>query len=173
MQVIGDVAGYQAAWDGLQGWQGDAAVGYRSAGRVCMVVDTKLATTGQAAAAATVAKRWAATLPGATATTAGSVLELRSCDPGSAHPAAVAADPQPFDVLAVRASIIGQLLTSHISVPIATCATDRLIVTIGAAQIVALDKTSPQPGDPRAATVAQATRSALSACGITGSSPQG
>ncbi len=174
LQVIGDITGYQAAWDGLQGWEGDTGVAYRTAGHVCMVVDTKLSTAGQAEAAATVAAGWAATLPGATAKASGQVLELRSCDPGSAHPAAVAAAPQPFDVLAVRAGIIGELITAQVPVATATCATDRLIVAVGAAQIAALKDRSAQPGDAKSAEAAQDTtirlalRSALSACGFTG-----
>jgi hypothetical protein len=167
LEVLGDVAGYQAAWDGLQGWQGDVAVGYRSGGQVCMVVDTKMATTAEAVAAATVAKGWAATIPGATAIATNAIVELRSCDPGSAHPAAPAADPQPFDVLVVRAGIIGQLLTSHISLPVATCATDRLIVAVGAAQIAALNDSTTQPDDASATKVSQAIRSAVTACGST------
>jgi hypothetical protein len=72
------------------------------------------------------------------------------------------------------AGIIGELITAHLPVNMATCATDRLIVAVGAAQIAAFSDRPAQAGDAKGvqavqdATIRLALRSALSACAFTG-----
>ena len=105
---------------------------------------------------------WAETVPGATVNGQGLTAELRSCDPGPAARPPAPVEPPPFQVLSLRASIIGLFLDRKATVGPSACAADQLIARVSPTELIAYDDGEASPGVAQAITAA--SRQALAAC---------
>ena len=133
-EVLGSRLGYDQAWNAVQGWQGDNSLPYRDHGRTCMAIDVAMTSTTSATSLSRAARDWAQTVPGATVTQHGKLVDVRSCDPGAKAPGPPAITPSAFDVLSARSGIIDDIMTSDL-VDFATgkCVVDKILVGVGPA----------------------------------------
>ncbi len=126
-EVLGSQLGYEEAWNAVQGWRGDQFVGYRQGGVACAAADIAMADPGTADRLDRTARRWAARVPGATVSTRGSLVSLRSCDPGSSGTPLPKREPSAFDVLVVRTQILGELTSSGSAYLVGRCVADAVV----------------------------------------------
>ena len=131
-EVLGSRLGYDQAWSAVQGWQGDNSVPYKDDGRTCIAIDVDMADPAAAANLDGAAQDWARAVPGATVTIHGTLVDLRSCDPGANGPVLPTITPSAFDVLAARSAIIDEVMTSdQVDFPLAQCVADKILVGVG------------------------------------------
>ncbi len=131
-EVLGSRLGYDRAWNAVQGWQGDNALPYKEHGRTCMVIDVAMGSTGSATRLSEAARAWAQTIPGATVTQHGKLVDLRSCDPGAKAPGPPTITPSAFDVLSARAGIIDDIVTNDlVDFAMGKCVVDKILVGVG------------------------------------------
>jgi hypothetical protein len=131
-QVLGSRLGYDPAWQAVQGWQGDNSVIYSQEGRTCVGVAVQMANGAELANLANVSRQWAAALPAASVMVVGSVLTLRSCDPGPTGPALPAITPSAFDVLSARSAIIDSVITEgQLDFSVGQCVADTMLSSLG------------------------------------------
>ena len=126
LQVLGTRLPYADSKAAVTGWRGDSSTGYRLGGKVCNAADVRMADDAATARLASAARRWAAPLPGATVTVSGTTVQLRTCDPGSTRQPPLR-EPSAYDVLAVRAQILHELLSGGGSLRRAACVADAVI----------------------------------------------
>ncbi|MCU1451653.1 MAG: hypothetical protein JWP02_3823 [Acidimicrobiales bacterium] len=164
LMVLGQRLPYATVWPAVQAWTGDQYVTYRQAGRLCVAIDAAFRTPADADRFASASSGWARTLPAASSTRlTPTAVELRSCDPGTAGPPPAVPQPSAFDALAVRGALIAEGEKAGLSLPVATCASDRILAEAGAAQILALNDVT-DPKDPRARKVQTIAQRAFVAC---------
>src|SRR5207237_5609454 len=103
-------------------------------------------------------RRWAAAVPGATASRVGDIVELRSCDPGTAASAPAPPQPPAFEVLSLRADLVDSLRRdSHMPEPVAECTADQIISHVGPATLIGInDRGRFATNDPRSTQFARA-----------------
>lgn len=131
LEILGNVVGYTDAWRAVRRWRGDEWVLLRRGATSCVAIAVAVESRADADAFAAVARRWAATLPGATVTTAGRRIELRSCEPAAAPPRPAPATSA-WEVLAARAGLVLVAMSTRGTSPtVAACAADRVIRTLG------------------------------------------
>lgn len=132
LEVLGNAVGYTDAWKAVRRWRGDQWVLYRRGASACVAIAVALERPTDAEAFTVVARRWAATLPGATVAPTGLVVQLRSCEPS---PGAAAVRPPaaaPWDVLAARSGLMLVAMRTRAAAPAtAACAADRVIQQLG------------------------------------------
>jgi hypothetical protein len=163
-EVLSTWLGYERAWSAVQGWRGDQYVSYTHDRKDCIAIATAFDEDGHADTFAGRAREWsAAGVPAATVERAGSRVIVRSCDPGPRTPAPPAMQPTPFEVLSLRASLIGLFVAQvHASPHRAMCITDDVISHLGAAHFVELNGL--EPADPRVDEVRRAAQGATGRC---------
>lgn len=135
-EVLGSRVGYQQAWSAVQGWQGDNSVPYSDSGKTCVAVDVRMGSAAQAAALTGAGSAWAAAsgIPGATVTQAGTLVSLRSCDPGPSVQPPPSTSPSAFDVLTARAAFIDGIVSSGTTdFALGRCVADSVITQMGPA----------------------------------------
>jgi hypothetical protein len=165
-QVLGSRLGYDVAWDAVQGWQGDNSSIYGQGGHTCVAVAVQMASSAQLADLARASEEWATALPGANVTTAGTLLTLRSCDPGPAGPALPAITPSAFDVLSARAQIIDGAITSgQIDFATAQCAADHFLSALGSSRYSEL--VDPNPSASEESSLQQLAQHSAQGCSTT------
>jgi hypothetical protein len=131
-EVLGSRLGYDQAWSAVQGWQGDNSVPYKDHGQTCIAIDVDMANPAAAANLDGAAQAWARAIPGATVTQHGTLIDLRSCDPGANGPVVPTITPSAFDVLSARSAIIDEVMTSNqVDFPLAKCVADKVLVGVG------------------------------------------
>jgi hypothetical protein len=164
LEVLGDRLPYDQAWGAMKAWSGDQGLTYREDGTVCFLADTALKQPAGADAFEAAAKAWAATMPAATVSRLSpTVVDLRSCDPGTAYRHA-APQPSAFKTLATRAELIDELhQAAGLKFTLAACATDAVITKVGVGPLLALADVT-NDNDPRIAPVQRAIREAVTAC---------
>jgi hypothetical protein len=164
LMVLGQRLPFATIWPAVQGWTGDQYVTYREAGRLCVAIDSALRTPADTDRLAAAGTSWAATLPAATSTRSSpTVVELRSCDPGTAGPKQAVPQPSAFEVLSLRSELVAEGEKAGLSLPAATCASDRILAEAGAAQVLALSDVT-DAKDPRARKVQTVAQRAFAAC---------
>jgi hypothetical protein len=132
LQVIGETEGYVAAWSALESWRGDQAVDYLHGGQVCIAIASAFDSPEHATTFAALAQHWATGRDGASVQSADSTVELRACDPGPTATPAPVASPSPFEVLSLRASLLGGLIDQDKApADVAGCIADEVIRTVG------------------------------------------
>ena len=137
-EVLSSRLGYTTAWAAVQGWQGDNSVPYTDHGRTCMAIDVRLTTSGAASRLYGATREWATTIPGATATISGSLVRIRSCDPGAAAVSPPLPSPSPFETLVDRAQIIDVLTKDSVHYALGACVADHMISVLGPAGLQTL-----------------------------------
>lgn len=131
-EVLGSRLGYDQAWSAVQGWQGDNSLPYKDGGRTCMAIDVDMASTASAAHLSDAAHAWAHTMPGATVTLRGNMVDLRSCDPGPKAPGPPTITPSAFDELSTRAGTIDAVMTgAQVDFAMGKCIVDKVLVEAG------------------------------------------
>ena len=131
-EVLGSRLGYVQSWNAVQGWQGDNSLPFKDHGRTCMAVDVAMSNTTSATNLAGAARDWATTIPGATVTQDGKLVDVRSCDPGPKSAGPPAITPSAFDVLSARAGIIDDIMTSdQVDFALGKCVVDKILVGVG------------------------------------------
>jgi hypothetical protein len=111
LQVIGETEGYVAAWSALA---------------------SAFDSPEHATTFAALVQHWATGRDGASVQSADSTVELRACDPGPTATPAPVASPSPFEVLSLRASLLGGLIDQDKApADVAGCIADEVIRTVG------------------------------------------
>jgi hypothetical protein len=164
LMVLGQRLPYATVWPAVQGWTGDQYVTYRQGGRLCVAIDTALRAPADADRFSSATSVWARALPAASSTRLNpTAVELRSCDPGTAGPQQDVPKPSAFEVLAVRSELVAEGEKAGLSLPVATCASDRILAEAGPAQVLALSDVT-DPKDPRARKVQTIAQRAFAGC---------
>jgi hypothetical protein len=164
LMVLGQHLPYATVWPAVQGWAGDQYVTYRQGGRVCVAIDAAFRTPADADRFAAASTAWARTLPAASsARQTPTAVELRSCDPGTAGPKQAVPQPSAFDVLALRSGLVAEGEKAGLALPVATCASDRILAEAGAAQVLALNDIT-DTKDPRVKKVQAIAQRAFAGC---------
>lgn len=168
-EVLGSRLGYQQAWAAVQGWQGDDSVPYGDVGKTCVAIDVRMGSPAQSAVLAAAGSAWAGAsgVPGATVRAKGTLVSLRSCDPGAAATAPAVSSPSAFDVLAARAQFIDGILSSGpVHFATARCVVDAVMGQLGPAGYGELTATAMSPSQQQG--LAQMTQAAAGACRAAG-----
>jgi hypothetical protein len=143
-EVLGSRLPYQASWKAVAGWKGDTYVTYSQTGKTCIAVDVAMSTTDASSLLAATFTRWAQQVPGATVSSAGSLVAIRSCDPGGTAQPLPTTKPSAFEVLSIRAQLLSALLGQKVPFPVARCTADGLLTDLGPARYGYLTATESQ-----------------------------
>ncbi len=131
-EVLGSRLGYDQAWSAVQGWQGDNSVPYKDDGHTCFAIDVDMAGAPAATNLDDAAQAWARGVPGARVTQHGTLVDLRSCDPGPNGPVPPTITPSAFDVLSARSAIIDEVMNSNqVDFPVGQCVADKVLAGVG------------------------------------------
>ena len=133
-EVLGSRLPYLASWAAVAGWKGDTSVTYSQDGRTCIAFDVAMKSTDSAMLLATTFTRWAQQVPGASVKRDGSLVAIRSCDPGTTAKPLPTTKPSAFEVLSVRAQFISALMDEKLPFPVARCTADGLLAGLGPAR---------------------------------------
>lgn len=144
-EVLGSQLGYDEAWAAVQGWRGDQFVGYEQGSVACVAADIRMVDPGTADRLDRTARRWATRVAGATVTTRGSTVSLRSCDPGRLGRPLPRQMPSAFDVLVVRTQILHELTGSGSSYVVGRCVADAVVADARAGGYRDLTADNPGP----------------------------
>ncbi|MEO6511900.1 MAG: hypothetical protein ABIO16_12960 [Nocardioides sp.] len=121
------------------GWGGDAYVGFDRGATTCTRMSFAGRTPADTARMATALQQWAVATPGEqTVTAKGRLVDVASCDPGTAVPAAEDHSADAMTLLATRTAITLGVSKGGLPLAAARCVTDRLVNTF----------TLPQLNDP-------------------------
>jgi hypothetical protein len=125
--VLGERLPFPQAWAAVDGWKGDASIGYRSKGRDCIRVRTLLDTPADAAELRDAVQAWAAGRPTAVTTITGRTVQFSSCDPGTTTATNDPSRPRTFEVLQLRVELLASLQEGGLPHPVAECAADTVL----------------------------------------------
>jgi hypothetical protein len=168
--VLGERLSFPDAWRAVVGWKGDASRDYRVGGRDCIRVRTELDTPTDVTELLGALRVWAAGRPWATTSSSGDVVELSSCDPGTATASNDATRPRTFEVLQLRSELVSSLEHGGLDHTSAECAADTVLRDHDPKQllgVVAID----DPKDPRIVTLQRDVVGAVQSCRKTASPP--
>jgi hypothetical protein len=165
-EMLGDEIGYPAAWSATRNWQQDQWIGYTVDGRSCVDLTVLSNSSGSAAGLLQAGEKWASHLPGARVTRSGAIVDFHSCDPGSAWKPAQSGDDT-YTALATQSVLTYQLITdAHLSVPLATCTSDRLLTSVGLKELEAGEQAT-DPNSPAVQALQKQLPAAVQACSQT------
>ncbi|HET7486445.1 MAG TPA: DUF6782 family putative metallopeptidase [Acidimicrobiales bacterium] len=154
---------YPTAWAAVQGWSGDAMVGFKRGATTCVRMRVAFDQEDQAARFDAAAGQWgkgqgAHALEGRFAT-------VESCDPGASAPGRIPGHVSGIQGLGMRQALIEELKGSGpFGEGKAACGADRLIEALGAEHLGELFQTE-TPSRAQVAEIARATIQARAACG--------
>jgi hypothetical protein len=118
------------------GWGGDAYVAYDRGDSTCAELSFAGRTPADTARMEGALRQWAAASPGDPAvTTAGKLVQVASCDPGTNAAGGVDTSSDAMTALAVRAGMVGGFKQAGLSIPVARCAATRVFDSYTAAQV--------------------------------------
>lgn len=125
--VLGERLPFSQAWTAVEGWAGDASVGYRTAGRDCIRVRVALDSQGDAGELEAAVRAWAAGRSTTDVRRQGRTVEWSSCDPGTATTRTTPPGrPRTFDLLQLRVELVASLEEGGASAPQARCVADAV-----------------------------------------------
>ena len=164
--VLGERIPFAQAWAAVDGWSGDASIGYRADGDDCIRIRVALDTPADAEELLVATQQWAADRTGSSVTRSGRTVDLDSCDPGLEADAAVAPPERPrtFELLQLRLELVKSLVASGAADPIATCVADTVLREHDPAQLLEVAQIT-DPNDPRLVRLQRDVRDAGVRCG--------
>ena len=164
--VLGERIPFAQAWAAVDGWSGDASIGYRADGSDCIRIRVALDTPEDAEELLVATRQWAAGRTGSSVTRSGRTVDLDSCDPGLEADAAAAPPDRPrtFELLQLRLELIKSLVASGADEPIATCVADTVLREHDPAQLLEVAQIT-DPNDPRLVRLQRDVRDAGVRCG--------
>jgi hypothetical protein len=163
--VLGERLPFPQAWAAVNGWKGDASIGYRHDGRDCIRDRTELDSTADADELEMALRAWG---EGRSTTTTRRVsprtVEFSSCDPGADAPStAVAGRPRTFSLLALRTGLVGALAEGGLPPSAAECVADEVLRTHDPAKLLELDTIADEK-DPRVIAIQRDVAASVQRC---------
>ena len=162
--VLGERLSFPQAWAAVDGWKGDASIGYSSDGKDCLRVRVQVDSSSDGDELEQALQAWGEGRPTTTTRVGPRMVEFASCDPGAA--AAAASDPnrpRTFDLLAFRSQIVSTLQESGATGPQAACVADDVLQNHDAAKLVELF-TIQDENDPRIVAIQRDVAAAVARC---------
>lgn len=164
--VLGERIPFGQAWAAVDGWSGDASVGYRDGDRDCIRIRVALDTPADAEELLAATRAWAAGRAGSSVTRSGRTVDLDSCDPGLHADAGGAPPERPrtFELLQLRLELIRSLVAGGAGRPVAACVADTVLRERDPVQLLEVAQVT-DPADPRLVRLQRAVRDAGVRCG--------
>jgi hypothetical protein len=162
--VLGERLSFPQAWTAVDGWKGDASVGYRADGRDCIRDRTELDSPVDADELEAALRAWGEGHNTTTTRTGRRTVEFSSCDPGADAPStAIAGRPRTFSLLALRTQLVSALAEEGLPASAAECVADDVLRTHDAAKLLELDTISDQ-NDPRVTAIQRDVAASVQRC---------
>lgn len=164
--VLAERIDYEVAWKAVQGWAGDAVIGFERGGRTCVRIDVAFDEAAQAEGFEAAFDQWSEDFPASHSRNDRTVL-LESCDPGTAGPAGRAEGHiSGIQGLGLRAQLLTDLADGGWPQDKVACVADNLIEALTATRFVELDQQlQDRPSKVAVAEVERATVKAGRICG--------
>lgn len=135
--LLGERLDFSDAWGAVQGWAGDAAIGFERDGRSCVRMKVFFDDPSQAARFGEAVVRWGAGLP-VKADVTGHAATVESCDPGP-RPGRAEGHLSGIQGFGLRSDLIAALSESGVPATAAPCVVDGVLGRLGADRYVVLD----------------------------------
>lgn len=164
--VLAERIDYTVAWAAVQGWAGDASIGFERGGVACIRIDVAFDEAAQAERFEAAFDQWSNGFPATHSRTDRSVL-VESCDPGTNGPAGRADDHvSGIQGLALRREVMESLATFGVPAERTACVADGTLQLITANRFVAIDDLlTANPNSRAIGEIQAATARATTACG--------
>lgn len=124
--VLGERLSFGDAWRAVDGWKGDASRDFRSKGKDCIRVRTRVDTPQDATELLGALRVWAAGRASATTSSTGDIVEFSSCDPGTSTATNDPDRPRTFEVLQLRVEMVSEF-EHGLTHEVAECVADDVL----------------------------------------------
>jgi hypothetical protein len=166
--VLGERLPFNEAWTAVEGWAGDASVGYRQGGRDCIAVRVLLDSDDDAGQLEAATRSWADGRPRTSVTRRNRTITFSSCDPGtSATTTAAPGRPRTFELLQLRVELVASLEQSGADRGQAACVTNAVFAEHDPASLLAVAQLSDEQ-DPRLVKLQRDVAATTRRCGASG-----
>lgn len=162
--VLGERLPFPQAWTAVQGWKGDASIGYRVDGRDCIRDRTELDSTADADELESALREWGQGRHTTTTRVSPRTVVFSSCDPGADAPStATTGRPRTFSLLALRTQLVAVLTDEGLPSSSAACVADDVLRSHDPAKLLELD-TITEENDPRVIAIQRDVASSVQRC---------
>lgn len=162
--VLGERIAFDQAWTAVEGWAGDASVGYRADGRDCIAIGVAVDTARDADELAAAASAWADGRPTAEVDRRDRRVDIRSCDPGPvAGSKTVLGRPRTFELLQLRVELVSSLERDGADRRQSWCVADALFDEHDPVDLLAVTQIT-DPNDPRLVRLQRDVQAATERC---------
>ncbi|MGH9282718.1 MAG: DUF6782 family putative metallopeptidase, partial [Acidimicrobiales bacterium] len=163
--LLGERLDFSVAWPAVQGWAGDAAVGFERDGTTCARVSVLFDEASQAGRFRDALVGWANGLASVKVGLSDRTASLEACDPGPERPGRPDGHLSGVQGFSLRQTFLQELTTRQVPPGPAACIVDGVMVRMGADHLAALDQRITQSGDIRAQReVASVTAEVAAGC---------
>ncbi len=151
--VLGERINYEVAWKAVQGWAGDAVIGFERDGKTCARIDVQFDEASQAERFEAAVAQWGKGLPTSHSRN-GRTTRVESCDPGTEAPGRAEGHISGIQGLGMRGALKQQLTEGGWAEDKAPCVADNIIELLTVDRFIELDNTE----KPTKAAVAEIER---------------